>query len=268
MPNKSRQPEDRTEPDGGDYAIYLPSDGLRETPPWRLMDYAENGAFTAEQKAELAQRFELPPECIEELSVLVGNSLDIESEVNLSKVTRSTAVKRGAARLEEAARLARRMRNDRGKLEAEIAPLSTVFSDSQDADERLAQLRHDLTQIAQVVAELEARIDRLLRSPGDVADPSPDDKRKLRDKRRYHVVQSCCHAWREAGRPVTYTTQSHDPDRPQRSGALIELVQTVVSYVTDPATEIPVETIRDDIDAFRRRSSGPDPDWEPPTYGR
>jgi len=70
--------------------------------------------------------------------------------------------------------------------------------------------------------------------------------------RREYVVRSCCYVWEDAGRKVTYTTVSHEPGEPQRRGELVEFVNAVVPLVTDPPTTLSVETIRRDIDLFKK----------------
>lgn len=232
--------------------IYL--DGLHERSktPWIIRDYQEKGALTDATKAQIIEQFDLEPGLVDELSILVGNSLDKESAVSLTKVTREKAVERGHSRLEDAARLAKRMKTDKAAIRAHLSRLQPYFDDSGRAAPRLASLQAELTGIHSVLGSLEARIDELAAIENGVAEIEPDDKRNSRDGRREHVVRSCCYIWEDAGRAVSYTSKSYGPKHQRRSGPLVDLVQIVTQNVTDPPTELPVETIRSDVDTFKK----------------
>jgi len=232
--------------------IYL--DGLNERPkvPWIIRDYQEQGALTDATKAQIIEQFDLEPGLVDELSILVGNSLDKESAVSLTKVTREKAVERGHARLEEGARLTRRMKTDNAAIQAHLSRLQPFFDDSGSAAPLLASLQEELASIQSVVGSLEARIDELAAIEHGVAEIEPDDKRSARDTRREHVVRSCCYIWEDAGRVVSYTSKSYGPKHQRRSGPLVDLVQIVTQNVTDPSTELPAETIRGDVDTFKK----------------
>lgn len=231
--------------------LYQDSDGLRHTAPWIIRDYQELGALSDGSKTEIAERFDLDPALVQDLSVLIGNSLDVDSVVSMARVSSKVAVKRGHDALQTAARLARRMRSDRAGIERQLSRLGTNFDQTGQGTLLLYALQEDLVRIGALVDALETRIDDLVRVEGGVAVMAPDDTRKARDMRRTHVVRSCCYIWEDAGRPVTYTTVSHEPGASQRRGALIELINAVTRQVTDPPTELPGETLRRDIDQFR-----------------
>ena len=233
-----------------DLKIYL--DGLNDRPKvsWITRDYQEKGALTDTTKAQIVEQFDLEPRLVDELSILVGNSLDEESEVSLTKVTREKAVMRGRKRLEDAARLAKRMKTDNAAIQAHLSRLQPYFDDSGRAAPRLASLQEELASIQSVLGGLEARIDDLAMIEHGVAEIEPDDKRSARDTRREHVVRSCCYIWEDAGRPVSYTSKSSGPKHQRRGGPLVDLVQIVTQNVTDPPTELRVETVRRDIDNF------------------
>ena len=232
--------------------IYL--DGLNDEPKvsWIIRDYQEKGALTDTTKAQIVEQFDLEPGLVEELSILVGNSLDEESKVSLAKVTREKAVMRGRKRLEDAARLAKRMKTDNVAIQTHLSRLQPYFDDSGRAEPRLASLQQELASIQSVLGSLEARIDELAAIEHGVAEIEPDDKRSARDTRREHVVRSCCYIWEDAGRVVGYTSKSYGPKHQRRSGPLVDLVHMVTQNVTDPPTELPVETIRGDIDIFKK----------------
>jgi hypothetical protein len=232
--------------------IYINDDTQKRTPPWVIRDYQEKGALTDEAKAKIAKQFDLKPELVEELSILVGNSLDEESVVSLAKVTREKAVLRARSRLEDAARLARRMSFDHASVERHLSRLQTYFDDSETAAPLLAALQDELDGIQTILDSLEARINELARIEHGVAEIKPDDKRSASDKRREHVVRSCCYIWEDAGRKVSYTTVSRVKVGTERRGRLVNLINTVARVVTNPPTELPGESIRHDIDRFKK----------------
>lgn len=114
-----------------------------------------------------------------------------------------------------------------------------------------------LATITPAVEGLEDPIDRLKAIPNGVAELTPDDKRAVRDKRRTHVVWSCCYVWRESGREISYTSVPHETGNRARGGALIDFIQTVISFVTEPSSEAPVSSILRDLKLFEaRRAAG------------
>lgn len=227
-------------------------DGLDEkrTAHWIIRDYQEKGALTDAVKAQIIEQFDLEPALVDELSILIGNSLDEGSAVSLTKVTREKAVERGRERLEEAARLAKRIRTDHAKMKAHISKLQTYFDESARAAPLLTSLQEDLAEFQPVVSGLESRIDELINTDNGIAEVEPDDKRNSRDARREHVVRSCCYIWEDAGRNTSYTSKSNGPKDKRRRGPLIDLVHVVTQAVTEPPTKLKVETIRYDIDRF------------------
>ncbi|WP_198133305.1 hypothetical protein [Roseobacter sp. AzwK-3b] len=68
--------------------IYMHFDGIKQTLPFRLADYGDNGALSEDHIEILAQSFQLDTNLTRYLSVLLGYSLDIDSEVNLVRIRR------------------------------------------------------------------------------------------------------------------------------------------------------------------------------------
>ncbi len=165
------------------------------------------------------------------------------------------------------AQLAHRLSHDRASCETICANMSAHFAETKDTGTLIDEIRHELARLEPVVDNLKGKIAQLMNTPGGAAELVPDDKRKSVDMRRQLVVQSCCHIWMDAGRKVSYTTKSHDPGAPQRSGPLIAFIQAVVGFVTIPSKEIPVETLRRDIDRFKKLQQAPDPLSTPPERG-
>ncbi len=250
-----------------DFAIFLHFEAIGSDPRWKIGNYDEKGILSPNEKTILAEQFDLPRNLVDELSIYIGNCLDRESEVNLTRVTRSKALLRGAKSLEQMAKLARRMSRDRADCEAIGHSLSAHFAETKEAGLLLDEIRGDLAQVTYVLNNLERKLEQLIGAPGGAAELVPDDKRKSVDMRRQHVVRSCCYIWVDAGNKVSYTTKSHDPDEPQRSGPLVAFIQTVIGFVTSPTTEVSVETIRRDIDTFKKLQQAQDTLSTPPQRG-
>ncbi|SHM80737.1 hypothetical protein SAMN05443432_1213 [Roseovarius litoreus] len=75
------------------------------------------------------------------------------------------------------------------------------------------------------------------------------DKRRVKDVRREIVVTQIFNMWERSGRKLRYTT---DPITSERRGELVEFVNDVVIYLTEPATSIDTDTIKKDLDDFKK----------------
>lgn len=87
MANKAHETPDPVD------KIFIHFDGIKDTLKFRLADYGDDGVLRAEQIQALAQRFDLELALVEELSVLLGYSLDVDSQVNLVAVKRAAPPK-------------------------------------------------------------------------------------------------------------------------------------------------------------------------------
>lgn len=228
--------------------LFIHTDGIKTSVPWRLADYEEKGALSEENMAMLAERFGLSRPGLERLSLYVGNSLDIESLVNLTTVRGDVAVARASPDLEEAARLAKRVEQNLAKMFAIVEPLSDEVALHDQQKRALATAKIRIQEARESAIGLHDAIDQAIKLPGSAAKISPD-KRRIRDGRRIGVVESCCYAWHDEGRKVSYTTRA-DRLTDRRGGTLIKFIQAVVLIVTDPPTKLSGETIRKDIDRW------------------
>lgn len=78
-----------------DHSVFLSMHGVKtQDYPFKLTDYAECGIFSSQEKNDLAERHGLAKELVDELSVLVGNALDDDSEVPRVRISRSKVIKR------------------------------------------------------------------------------------------------------------------------------------------------------------------------------
>lgn len=85
---KSDEPDEAQDPVD---SIYPHFDGIKQTLPFRLADYGDDGALTEAQIQSVARSFDLDIALARELSLLLGYSLDVDSEVNFVRVRRKQA---------------------------------------------------------------------------------------------------------------------------------------------------------------------------------
>jgi len=250
-----------------DYTIYLPMDGIRASAPWKLGSYGDKGALQASDKAALAKGFDLSDSIMETLSEQLGYCLDADSEVNLVAINRAKAIDRAARPLEEAARLARRIESDISKIVQHMDGLSDRFKQHEEDGGVLRSAKAHAHSIMQASMGLENMIDLVIKTPGAAADMSPLNKNHIWDKRRQYVIETCCYAWQDSGHKLSYTTVS-DRSKPERhAGPLIDFIQEIVLLVTDPAQKLSTNTIKKDIDRFKKKLDEPDELSLPPTEG-
>ncbi len=265
--NNSRSTAKNAALQADDYSIYLPMDGIRVSAPWRLELYDNRGALSQDDLSELKSRFSLPTEILNTLSQQVGYCLDIQSTVNLVEVNLEKAIERAATSLEEAARLAKRLEADAKKIQELISPLETSFARNEEHSAALDALQNSVNAAKNASLGLHDAIDLVIKTPGAAADMSPLDKRHVWDKRRQAVVETCCYAWLDAGRQLTFTTISDGSQPEKRQGHLIDFIQAIVAKVTDPTAYLPPETLRKDIDRLKKKLAAPDPLLMPPIEG-
>lgn len=272
----TRQRGTETESDSGrnpsksssdDYTIYLPIDGITVSAPWKISCYGDGGALQACDKAALASRFDLSESVIETLSEQLGYCLDVESEANLVAVNRAKAIERAAKKLEEVARLARRVETDINKIVQHMKALSDEFK-LQDNDKHvLRSAKAQAQAVMQASVGLEKAIDHVIKTPGAAADMSPLNKNHVWDKRRRYVIETCCYAWQDSGLKLSYTNIPSQYKSERHGGLLIDFIQEIVSLVTEPAEKLSTNTIKKDIDRFKKNQAKPDELSLPPTKG-
>lgn len=78
-----------------DHSIFLSMHGVKERDyPFQLMDDARSAIFSSQQKNDLVKNHKLSDALVEELAILVGNALDVDSEVPRVRISRSKVIKR------------------------------------------------------------------------------------------------------------------------------------------------------------------------------
>lgn len=260
--SKKRSPK---QPD--DYSIWLSMDGIRLSAPWRLRSYGDDGALSESDLSELAERFDLPTSLLETLSQQLGYCLDTDSEVNLVEVKRSKAIERANQELARALKLLEKIEVATVELTTLLEPLSSKFTQSKKDAALLLAAKTKAKEVCASITATGDDIKLIMETPGAAAVMSPRNKVRVWDKRRQHVVETCCYAWQDAGRPVTLTTKSDEVGGKKRGGVLYDFIQAIVVKLTDPVRDLPGETIRKDLDRFKDNQAKPDELTTPPDRG-
>lgn len=255
MSSKSSRSSRYADDDGSsaeppDRSVWLHFASYRDGISWPIADYEEKGFFTAAQKDELMSRFDLSPDLVSKLSLYVGNTLDIDSLMNLTCVSRNKSVEKAETALRRSVRHARKNPKYRGKLVEVLLACDALFAETP-ADAAVLHKAQSLAGTPECcLADLLGAVGLVLAHPGSAAILEPADSRKIRDGRRDHIVRSCCYIWRDAERPLTYTTRPGRLSHERRGGPLFELIRDVMKMVIPDGKRPSDETIRKDIDGF------------------
>ncbi|WP_209506700.1 MULTISPECIES: hypothetical protein [unclassified Ruegeria] len=253
-----------------DYSVYPHMDGIKASMSWKLGSYGERGVLTEGMIGNLCEQFDLPAPLVRDLSTMLGHCLNNDDDIaiNLTEVRRPQAIERGQKHLKQLFRKAKRGTITAQELRNALGSLSTYFASTPEDADLLPQLLKKLETAKTLTQDVMDDIRRIIETPGAVAEMSPRDKRFSRDKRRQYIVESCCYIWKDAGRPLTYTTYSDGRPGGQRQGPLVNFIQAAVRIITEPEQILSGETIRVDIDDFRDRLEREEKErWAPPESG-
>lgn len=216
---------------------------------WNIKVYEEKGPLTDSQIQRLAIDHDLPIELLHELGIGLAHALNPNTNPrDLRKFLASG--RKGKAAFEKAMR---EIEVAEEFLERATKRLDTVhFIQPQDfpmmssSSETLFQdLERGLDNI-RVVRTL------FLKNADQSTTPyfrGIADKRLERDDRRIMVCRAIFRIWEASGRRVTMTT---DTDNSERLGDLINFLNATVGMVTSPPARLNGETIRAEIDSFKR----------------
>lgn len=234
-----------------DRSVWLHFGSYRDNISWPIADYAEKGFFTAAQKDELKSRFDLSPDLVSRLSLYVGNTLDIDSLMNLTRVSRNKSLKKAETALRRALRHARMDPRCHETLVEVLLACDALFAETP-GDAAVLHKAQSLARLPECcLADLLGATDTVLAHPGSAAILTPADSRKIYDGRREHIMRSCCYVWMDAGRPLTYTTRPDRLSHERRAGPLFDLIRGVMRMMLPNSKTPSDETIRKDIDRFQ-----------------
>ena len=224
-----------------DLAIYRHDDFVTEKAiDFKLNDYRDDGALTAEQCRMLPGRHAMNGAEVEELSRLIGYALNKDAHINFVKVSRAQVLRRLANKS-----LGRRNPNATLDVAGANALLASLRLEADLSVEGIGQSRaasaNSRSDDPKIISLREAQ--RILQ---------PDNRRKAVDGRRQAVVECCCYVAQDAGWPLTYTTNDILPSE-QRGGRLIELIQDVIEMTSHSGRKYRGHTLKDDIERIKRR---------------
>ena len=233
-----------------DYSIYLPCDRLRTTDlPFRIADYREEGIFTDEEQSALAEKHGLSADHIKELSLLVGNTLDVENYVTFIRISRSRVQRNLETSFNRGRLRAKPLLDDIDIINQVFAALSLPH---------FVPMAGDPSEVVHMAGPPEAiwgtgnrdlaisepRIPITLNVARKVL--VPDNHNDEYDGRRRFIVQQCCYVALDAGWRLSFTTDT-SLNGDKRTGPLVELIKDVLRLVTDPPQLISGETIVKDL---------------------
>jgi hypothetical protein len=248
-PTKSTRGSSKETPD--DYSIYLNIDRIKTTDlPFRIADYREEGIFTDDEQKVLAERHGLAAKHIKELSLLVGNALDCNSDVSFVRISRSRVQRRLDHALNGKRMRTKPLLDDIDSINRAFVSLSLPYfvptSDDRPGGHHIAEAPEGFSGNRPT----DSRIPVSLKLARAVL--VPDDYRTEADERRRTVVVQCCYVALDAGWPLSFST---DPSlvKSQRTGRLVNLIRDVVRLTTDPQITLNGDTIVSDIEVARLR---------------
>mgnify|MGYP000331623537 CR=1 FL=1 len=230
-------------------SLYLPlATSAKDAAPWRLHNQGSKGAnaFSAEHVEFLSQKYDLDREALWELSRQVGRTLSESCTYFQPELTRSRTDKA----TKEIQKAIKHIETAERELRKTGAILETLHFGDLIATTRRpkASVEHRSALQSSIDSHrhLKQHIVDMAVSGKVIFDGNPD-KRRLRDLRRASVCGSAFAIWAEHGRKISYTS---DAIKSERTGPLIEFINDIVSFVTDPPTPLSGETIKTEISAF------------------
>ena len=217
--------------------IFINAEPFVRSVPWRIGVSSPTGALTTAQIAELAGRFEIGIEGLKHLSWRLESVLEPRQHLNLVAVDSRKVRKQGNDRLTET--LSRLGRAD-DLLEDSSRALQDLYIDRWSEPENAEALGHVMKRLGLVIcrlAQAHCALEAIQRTASRMA---PWDKRAIRDRRRGPVLDAIFKTWKDHGPSRSYTS---DPVTGERSGPLLDFVEAVTAYVTDPSTPVSQDTV-------------------------
>lgn len=214
-----------------------------DTVPWRLRDgnALPNGALTHWQMQALGSTYGFSASQMVDLSKRVDIGLSRELHMTFPELVDDRA-RRGRSELESAVKHLAAVKKNLAKAMATIERVR-VRSPFRHPD---IEHRETLEQAREAIDEAVWFYAIAVRENLAIYTAHPD-KRRTYDIRREIVCTGIFNVWTEAGRPLSFTT---DPITSRRGGPLLEFVNAVVEYITEPPSTLSGEAIRTEIDRY------------------
>jgi hypothetical protein len=217
---------------------------------WRVRDLRD-GALDEEQIQKLAADFQLDPKLLRQLSLDLAGSL--QKKIHPRVRLRLGIIIPPNKAPDELGRAIKEIRLAEKNIGKALSRLDRLYIFDPLREKRtedslvvfLASLRQSYKEMSftRRVLERRARIEDGVHFRGE------PDKRRTRDYRRKLICSCIFEAWTRGGRGLSYTTA---PGSSERRGPLIEFVNAVVGCVSTPPGKLNGETIRRELDSFKR----------------
>jgi hypothetical protein len=242
-----------------EFGVFIGADGQRLTDaPWRLQAFDQAGPLSASQIADLARRFGLEVEALGKLSERLGYVLNPSTNVHVIPASRSSARAAAEADISDARRQLTVIQSTLSKVIGRLSLLTLEHDDDESPHTPIyAEMRTNLEDGLKSLGQAQAILEAPDGPMGRLVRWEPLDRRELSDRRRNEVLDRLSQFWFDQGRKVSFTT---DPLTSMRGGDLVLFAQAVCLLLTDPATEIPAETIVKRIREWGKNCR-PTPDW-------
>ena len=224
-------------------------DALMEAQEARYSGRWYREALTEAQIADLAARFDLTADDLNQLSRRLAAALTPEVEPVLVAVSRAEATRRAEAKMAEACTHLMKASEEALKAFELVEGLSVSGSARGEERASFDRGRRGHGQVLLDIERLYHRYQALARQTVLLLDLDALDRRTVGDPRRRKILFLLFGFWERAGRPLTITTDPIDNGR--RKGLLIDFVNAVVRCITEPAHDLSGETIWMDLKAFR-----------------
>jgi hypothetical protein len=214
---------------------------------WKTGSFGDEGALSAAHRSKLAERFGIEDRQLIDLSSMLAFALNPKTFIPCMATYRKQQ-RKGALELEK---IITDLRLAEYKLKAAERRLMSLHINYPRTD-----IRPDDPQETYASMLFEARISvqTVLRSftrsatKFGVNSTEGPDKRKVRDNRRQLVLNQVFRFWASIGRPVTITTAVSTS---KRTGPLVDFVNAVVGFTTEPQAQLNGETIWAEIKAWK-----------------
>jgi hypothetical protein len=228
-------------------------EGLHDRVAARLAKLDQVDALNVEQIIRLAEVFAFPVEAVVALSKDLARALNKTITPVFAPLPRKKAIARAQADMQRTAKDIMTASEALLRGFERLERLDTIQANNRLGAARFKALQKDFDQVLRDVETLHRKL-RILSDTPDVAlELRPEDKRGISDLRRTAVLACLFSFWKREGRTLSVTT---DPIDNHRKGQLIEFVNSVVRFITDPSSDLSGDVIHDELTKYKRISLG------------
>ena len=227
--------------------------GLHDRVAARMAKLDQVDALNVEQILRLAELFAFPVEAVVALSKDLARALNKTITPVFAPLPRKKAIARAQAEMQRTAKDIMMASEALLRGFERLERLDTTQASDRIGAARFKALLKDYDQVLRDVETLHRKLRILCDTPDVALDLRPEDKRVVSDLRRTAVLSSLFAFWKHEGRTLSVTT---DPIDNHRKGQLIEFVNSVVRFITDPSSDLSGDVIHDELTKYKRTSLG------------